>query len=359
MKHVFFLTIFLICFCSHQQVQSQEIFYPEIEKLLSADQKFELEKAVNILLKARGNENNANDIERKFSKLKRKGKTTVWMTKTWEAKQQRIMAEKNYSIAYQNISKVYSELIAGGKYESSKIKSDALQLDVDAKSKLDEAESQFSKVEGLSREILEQTPNEELEGILGQTHASRLNALALQIEALEKIEGISEKTGSVSEDDIAWENAKNSNTIDAYYDYLNNNPRGKHMADANKFISEIEKKVREEEEKSTSGTSKSQDTKKTQQIQQLKAKYGNIVFKVQIAAAISEISPWMLKAKAPGVKNIENFKSGIWYKYLIGNFSSYDEAAAYRNEIRSHVPDAFIVVFSNGKQIPVTQEMKQ
>ena len=53
------ICIFVLNYAS--LVKAQDIFYPEIEPYLSASQKMELEKAVNILLKARGNENNAND----------------------------------------------------------------------------------------------------------------------------------------------------------------------------------------------------------------------------------------------------------------------------------------------------------
>ena len=83
-----------------------------------------------------------------------------------------------------------------------------------------------------------------------------------------------------------------------------------------------------------------------------------LVFKVQIVAAVSEISQWMLSIRAPGIKDIEMVKSGIWLKYMVGSFGSYKEAANYRDEMRSHAPDAFIVVFSNGNQVSVTEEMK-
>ena len=44
---------------------------------------------------------------------------------------------------------------------------------------------------------------------------------------------------------------------------------------------------------------------------------------------------------------------------MVGEFNSYDEAASYRNELRSNAPDAFIVVFENGEQIQVTADMKK
>jgi hypothetical protein len=394
MKSLFFLVLFLITIQTYQS-KAQEIFYPEIEPLLAPEQKQELEKAVNILLKARGNENNANDIERKYSKLKKKGKTESWMEKTWEAKLQRIMAEKNYKIAYQTISSVYSNIITNGKYANASDKVEALGLDKDAKQKFEDSDNLLSKIAESTKETMEQTPNEEVENNLHEIHVLKLNGIGQQILALQKIIGVGsggKETISKSDDDLAWEKAKKSNTIDAYYEYLNTNPRGRHMSEANELINTKEKestngdvaisdsnndkndpksnrnnqnKNQNNQNKNSNNQSKNQNNQNKNSNNQNKNKQGTstiskdgLVFKVQIAAAVSEISQWMLSIRAPGIKDIEMVKSGIWLKYMVGSFGSYKEAANYRDELRSHAPDAFIVVFSNGNQVSVTEEMK-
>jgi hypothetical protein len=357
------------------QIKAQDIFYPEIESLLSPEQKQELEKAINILLKARGNENFANDIERKYSKLKKKGKQDAWILKTWEAKQQRIMAEKNYKKAYEIISSVYSNIITSGKYQSLTDKTEALDLDKSAKTYFEEGDNFLSKLSDDSKETMENTPNEDVESTLHQSHTSKLSGIGQQILAMQKIAGVGsggkEEITAKSNDDLAWEKAKSANSIDAYYEYLNSNPRGRHMSEANELINTIEKETNNNDialndpDKNKSNENNNNNINNSNPRNNDKNKTGtnnfpkgSLIFKVQIAAAVSEISQWMLNAKAPGIKNIETAKAGGWVKYLVGSFGSYNEAAQYRDELRSHAPDAFIVVFKNGEQIPVTQDMK-
>jgi hypothetical protein len=368
---ILFVCILLISYAF--QTKAQDIFYPEIESLLSPNQKLELEKAINILLKARGNENNANDIERKYSKLRKKGKQEAWILKTWEAKQQRIMAEKNYKKAYETISSVYSEIIVNGKYPSAADKTEALELDKSAKSYFEEGDNFLSKLSDDSKETMENTPNEDVESTLHQSHTSKLSGIGQQILAMQKIIGVGsggkEEITAKSNDDLAWEKAKTANNIDAYYEYLNSNPRGRHMSEANELINNIEKELNNSDvalndpknktnNKNNNGNNNNPRYNEKNKTGNNNFPKGSLIFKVQIAAAVSEISQWMLNAKAPGIKNIETVKSGIWVKYLVGTFGSYNEAANYRDELRSHAPDAFIVVFKNGDQVPVTQEMK-
>jgi hypothetical protein len=363
MKSVAIL-IFLLIMNYAGITHAQDIFHPEIEPLLSPNQKQDLEKAVNILLKARGNENNAFDIERKYSKLRNKGNNEKWVAKTWEAKQQRILAEKNYKNAYNTISKVYSDLISNGTYQNNESKMEALSFEKQAKSKFSDAEGILGQYTEATKETLEKTSNDIVDSTLRESHTLKLTAIELQIAALDKIVGVKNQTGQKNDDELAWEKAKKTNTISSYYEYLNSNPRGNHMLDANNLISKIEQADSKNEiaennanknknpRYNTDNNQNKLNNNKTNTIK------GNLIFRVQIAAAKTEISDWMLSVKAPGIKNIEKFEAEGWIKYMVGEFGSYNEAAEYRNELRSHVPDAFIVVFNEGKQIQVTNEMK-
>jgi len=371
------LIIGLLLINAASSMQAQDIFYPEIEPFLSTPQKQELEKAVNILMKARGNENNANEIERRYAKLKAKGKEEAWRSKTWEAKEQRIMAEKNYKLAYNTIAGVYSEIIKKAEYENDTYKNEALSLNEQALEKLEDANLVLSQYSEPSKEYLEQLSNDEIDSAIYSSHLMKLGGIRLQISALEIFLEKGKQSGPKNKEELAWQNAKKTNTISSYYEYLNNNPRGKHMADANKAISEIEKTSASNDLADTDNNKNSRNIKNNentnnptennnnnnnnnnQNNKNNQTAKGNLKFKVQIAASIAEISEWMLNAKAPGIKNITTYKTDGWIKYLVGEFNTYDEAASYRNELRSNAPDAFIVVFENGKQIKVTDNMKK
>ncbi len=380
MKKVIIIIGILICNAA-SLLQAQDIFYPEVEPYLNANQKLELEKAVNILLKARGNENNANDIERKYSKLKTKGKEEAWRNKTWEAKEQRIMAEKNYKLAYKTISDVYASIITNAEYENNTYKTEALSLNDQGIKKLEDANEILSQYSEPSQEFLEQASNDEIDSTLHVSHILKLNGIRSQISALEIFIEKGKQAGMGNKEEVAWENAKKTNTISSYYEYLNNNPRGKHMSDANESITQLEKlsasnEIAENDKNKNTKNGKNNDNKNNpngvnnnttennntndpNNKVNSKTIKGNLKFKVQIAAAVQEISPWMLNAKAPGIKNIESYKVDGWIKYMVGAFNSYNEAASYRDELRSNAPDAFIVVFENGKQIQVTGDMKK
>lgn len=87
----------------------------------------------------------------------------------------------------------------------------------------------------------------------------------------------------------------------------------------------------------------------------------NVVFKIQIGAYSKDVPVDIVN------KLIELSKSGV-EKYLdesgmtiytSGNFRSYKEALASRDQINNNgLNDAFIVAFSNGKKIPLTETLK-
>jgi len=363
------VSILLIIIAFAEIVHSQDIFYPDIEPYLNASQKQELEKSVNILLKARGNENNARDIEGKYAKLKKRKNQEAWIAKTWEAKEQRILAEKNYKVAYKTIADVYSGIITKADYEGDSYKKEALSLNEQAFKNFDKANSVVSEYNETTKETLEKTDNEQIDSTLHNSHQLKLKGISLQIAALQIFIDKGKQALENKKEGLAWEKAKKTNTIDVYYEYLNNNPGGKHLPDANEAISLLEKQSAANEVADNNSNKNSRNNKNnTNELNNSKNpnrnsnnknnSLGNLTFKVQIAASKNEISTWMLNAKAPGVKNIENQQSEGWIKYFIGTFITYQEAAKYRDEIRSHTPDAFIVVFSNGNQIQVTEEMK-
>jgi len=62
--------------------------------------------------------------------------------------------------------------------------------------------------------------------------------------------------------------------------------------------------------------------------------------------------------KFSGKPDIFEYKDGSKYKYMIGRFSTLDEASAYKKTISAEYPDAFIVPFNNGKKISISEAKK-
>jgi tetratricopeptide (TPR) repeat protein len=78
----------------------------------------------------------------------------------------------------------------------------------------------------------------------------------------------------------------------------------------------------------------------------------NVIYKVQILACRRPVSNAELKRKYKGDLKINNFYEDNWYKYYIGEYSSYVDA---RNCVfSSNVFDAFIIAYMNQKKVHIT-----
>jgi tetratricopeptide (TPR) repeat protein len=78
----------------------------------------------------------------------------------------------------------------------------------------------------------------------------------------------------------------------------------------------------------------------------------NVVYKVQILASRTPASEMALKRKYKGDLKINNFYEDQWYKYSIGEFSSYTEAK--KCVYASNVYDAFIIAYVNQKKVHIS-----
>ena len=78
----------------------------------------------------------------------------------------------------------------------------------------------------------------------------------------------------------------------------------------------------------------------------------NVIYRVQILACRAPVSDAELKRKYRGSLKINNFYEDKWYKYYIGEYSSYSEAR--RCVYSSSVYDAFIIAYMNQKKVNIT-----
>jgi hypothetical protein len=76
-----------------------------------------------------------------------------------------------------------------------------------------------------------------------------------------------------------------------------------------------------------------------------------IRFMVQIAADIVVLPSEKLNAIYKGNKKIISFREDEWFKYAVGNFTSYQEANKYREECG--VGDAFVIAFNGNEKMDV------
>ena len=82
-----------------------------------------------------------------------------------------------------------------------------------------------------------------------------------------------------------------------------------------------------------------------------------IVFRVQVVASELQLSANNLKYFYCGDKVVTEIKEGRYYKYSVGNYDNYQDAASLKREIC--VPGAFVVAFKNNQPLKVQSAIKQ
>jgi tetratricopeptide (TPR) repeat protein len=78
----------------------------------------------------------------------------------------------------------------------------------------------------------------------------------------------------------------------------------------------------------------------------------NVIYKVQVLANRTPVSDIALKRKYKGDMHVNNFYEDRWYKYSIGEFSSYAEAKSC--VYSSNVYDAFIIAYVDKKKVHIS-----
>ncbi len=82
-----------------------------------------------------------------------------------------------------------------------------------------------------------------------------------------------------------------------------------------------------------------------------------VYFKVQVASSKKQIPADSRIFKGYG--GIEEFRVGDWYKYAVGNTSSYNEIIELNKTIKKDFKDAFIIAVKEDKIIPVNEALNK
>ena len=85
-----------------------------------------------------------------------------------------------------------------------------------------------------------------------------------------------------------------------------------------------------------------------------------VIFSVQILATSKPANTNQLKTKYNLNQNVREYHSGGVYRYVVGQFRHYEEAAAHSLKMQSKGAEgAFVVVFRDGQKIRMTNELKK
>lgn len=350
MKLLNFLTTLLFLIFVSGIVNAQELIYSGIEGRLTEAQSSEIQNADGNIKRAEKSIDGAEAVEAKYESLKKSNKEKKrkkFDKKTYEAKKLRIGAEKKYQKAYEGVINVYSAIITESKYYYPEDKEKANSLNEEAKSLLKDAKDKmmrYNKIQNDTKE-LKKVRAKNLSSAISKSRSLKEESLQKQFSALEILLSQDKKKRAAEEDRLAWENALEANTIEAYEEYIDSFSSGKFISEARRNIANLNA-IKQEEQKEKENTTTQQNS--------------GYVFKVQIAASKFPLSKTKLSRSYADVSKIERTYAKRYYKYRVGRFSTYKEAYQLKSSLLSRVPGAFIVVYDkDGKQIKVTDEMKR
>ena len=84
----------------------------------------------------------------------------------------------------------------------------------------------------------------------------------------------------------------------------------------------------------------------------------SIVFRVQIATSKTKLELQSFNFK--GMKDVDRIESGNKYKYIVGKYSSVEEAKSRQTEVRSvGYESAFVIAFENGKRLDLQKAIEK
>ena len=82
-----------------------------------------------------------------------------------------------------------------------------------------------------------------------------------------------------------------------------------------------------------------------------------VIFKIQIISSSTRLATNSPQLK--GLKNVWEYKDNGLYKYTVGNQKDLKSASVLQSEFRRKgFSEAFVVVFKNGKRIPLREALK-
>ncbi len=333
MKQKFFLLVFvLLSFWAYGQ--SVDIF--DVIPDPTSTQKSTISRAQKNIQRGDKMMDLARKGYEKYSKLfqsKKKGKRKKAEKKTVDAKKDLLSAANFYDNGYTDLYETYKDFFGTLQFETAEFESKANNLVAEAEKNYKNGHAILEKNKNYSDKELKKTvkfkqlQNSVSKGSSQEKSAVQMLAKAIKLYYSEK-EEIKRRTEA---DNNAWADAVAQNTISAYQNYLNKFPNGLHAEEARQRIQEIEAEIEQQEALN---------------------KTSNLIYRVQILA---DKRPWTdseIKAKIYNTSEpiYEVFYNG-WYKYAIGEFHTYAEAKAFRDQIRKRRKGAFVIAFKDGEYI--------
>jgi len=305
-------------------------------------------------------------IEKYFKKKEKKGEK-----KSVDAKIYRIDASNLYYDGLSTVHDVLAKRLSFAIFEYPQDQAKVEDLKRQAADMVSTVKENLISFQGLSKKDLIGLGYYTLISELESNVQMLLGAIDLLKDGYILWAAQAEKKQMDVEEENAWANAVNKNTIEAYQEYLSKYPKGKFKTEAENKIVELGEKARkadEEQRKRMEADAAVAEAARLAEIERQKREaelaaqqqvkepeIRGLTYSVQIMAVYFKVDEEKLKTIYCGDKKIkERFEDGM-YKYSIGEFESFNEAKEFRKTLK--IP-SFIIAFHNGERISTVDARK-
>ena len=293
-----------------------------------------IEASNSFFQKAKDLLSQAEAIDSKYEKYNNNKKRKKWEKKTYEAKQARVEAALASASGYAKFFDVYKRIIGEGQFFFEDDRSFAQEYMERAETSFKKANRNLSTYAGLAASQYKKTAYDKVQRDLKKAEEEFMACFGAMEEAVVLLSEQQTKKDAEDRDNTAWRNAERQHSIDGYRNYIASFPDGRYVEDARQSIAQLETDQREAAE-------------------------NLITYRVQILAdeniwtrdKVAAIYP-----KVPENAIIEYFDDkDSYYKYSTGEFKSYREAAAYRDQLKTNRKDVFVVAFQRGSLMDIVE----
>ncbi len=309
------------------------------DRTLIAKAKRDIQRADRFMQYAKKNYNQY----RELLESKKKGKRNKGEKKTVSGKKNLQNAAVYYDKGYQQLFEVYYNYIGNLKFQFPENQTKALEL-------RDQAEAEFNQGQKLLKSVRNYQEKELKKKVRFKSFMKtvetgkekELNAVKKLIEAINIYNGEMKQLEILKkEDDRAWKEAVSKNTIEAYQNYLNKFPEGRHVSEARSKIEQLR--------------SQPETTDSTYIYQSSGVE---LIYRIQVAASRTPLTPAQVRKKTytryglDGLPTYQIRKDG-YYKYYVGEYHTYNEASQAKMQIKSYMKktNPFVVGFYNGEPL--------
>ncbi len=344
MKKIKILTLLaavFFVFISFEKVVAQDEIYTVLEGQLSGDESKQIEKAKESIKKAQEILKGVAAEDAKTEKFFKKNKAKKAEKKSAPAKKIRINAAAEYQKGYEMVYKIFDAKLKACNYAFDEDAQLASSLKAQGDDNFKSADAKLKAYKSASEKDLQKTEYAKLKTDLTASTNLRVAGLRNLGDAYTICLSQTDKKKKLEADELkAWQTAIKANTEEGYNDYISKNPRGKYVNDAQNKITDLqEAKKRASEDASKMTTSP----------------YG-LLYKIQIAASQLQLTHEQQAKLYPTTSEIEERFADSFYKYAVGNYSTYAEAKA---ALKSYnIRGSFVIVFKDGNQIKIKEAQK-